>query len=553
MLVVQRPSAEEIAQRYEEWMKIVADNKISPSNSWDLALIDYFYDLSVLKDGETVNFQKASCALDGCMKIYTSRVDSVATEAVKLLSGLTESVSVPPREFRVNSHEIGVKRTKRSSRNDHTLANELSSLTLKHLELARSIDPLFKKTLADYTEGGARGLLLNHLGVCSNGRIIFDASDDTMFKCDLGLVSHSTEVDILSLRSKFLSDLDGFFIQEICPSLQDFELASEISPNLSVLQEVMEGFYDNEGSDLDDCYDAVGPVDFRDTGVRNQRYFEADAVPIAESDENIYSYFDTAFMANWAGPEHWRLARVSSEKANPTGETVDRKSKKQPFYIDFRSSDEIDQDELFVPLVHKVPAKPSAEAATRTLLPEDIQFSSRNILSLFTRPQTVKLFEEDRGVELTAEVKSQVEAQVATSFANNADAETGTDLGGLVFAQPILRKAEYLHYARTAKKVDIKKLKGSIWKELATNETGTNESIENLETSQFEGTKKFTDVVKGLKRIYPEKKRNDISVSFCFICLLHLANEKNLLISNTKASYDLDIRQGVPEETSVLD
>lgn len=35
-----------------------------------------------------INFQKASSTLDGCVKIWTSRVDSVATETGKLLSGL---------------------------------------------------------------------------------------------------------------------------------------------------------------------------------------------------------------------------------------------------------------------------------------------------------------------------------------------------------------------------------------------------------------------------------------------------------------------------------
>jgi hypothetical protein len=35
-----------------------------------------------------INFQKASCTLDGCVKVWTSRVDSVATETGKLLSGL---------------------------------------------------------------------------------------------------------------------------------------------------------------------------------------------------------------------------------------------------------------------------------------------------------------------------------------------------------------------------------------------------------------------------------------------------------------------------------
>lgn len=80
-----------ILANFEEWMKMATDNKINATNSWNFALIDYFHDMSLLKEGDGVNFQKASCTLDGCVKIYTSRVDSVATETGKLLSGLAES------------------------------------------------------------------------------------------------------------------------------------------------------------------------------------------------------------------------------------------------------------------------------------------------------------------------------------------------------------------------------------------------------------------------------------------------------------------------------
>ena len=80
-----------ILANFEEWMKMATDNKINAANSWNFALIDYFHDMSLLKEGDGVNFQKASCTLDGCVKIYTSRVDSVATETGKLLSGLAES------------------------------------------------------------------------------------------------------------------------------------------------------------------------------------------------------------------------------------------------------------------------------------------------------------------------------------------------------------------------------------------------------------------------------------------------------------------------------
>jgi condensin complex subunit 2 len=80
-----------ILANFEEWMKMATDNKINATNSWNFALIDYFHDMSLLKEGDGVNFQKASCTLDGCVKIYTNRVDSVATETGKLLSGLADS------------------------------------------------------------------------------------------------------------------------------------------------------------------------------------------------------------------------------------------------------------------------------------------------------------------------------------------------------------------------------------------------------------------------------------------------------------------------------
>jgi len=82
-----------ILANFEEWMKMATDNKINATNSWNFALIDYFHDMSLLKEGDGVNFQKASCTLDGCVKIYTNRVDSVATETGKLLSGLADSNS----------------------------------------------------------------------------------------------------------------------------------------------------------------------------------------------------------------------------------------------------------------------------------------------------------------------------------------------------------------------------------------------------------------------------------------------------------------------------
>ena len=42
---------------------------------------------------------------------------------------------------------------------------------------------------------------------------------------------------------------------------------------------------------------------------------------------------------------------------------------------------------------------------------------------------------------------------------------------------------------------------------------------------------RLSDIVQNLKFFYKEKDLKDISIQFCFICVLHLANEKNLNMS----------------------
>ncbi|OHW92001.1 condensin complex component cnd2 [Colletotrichum incanum] len=258
-----------ILANFEEWMKMATDNKINANNSWNFALIDYFHDMSLLKEGDGVNFQKASCTLDGCVKIYTSRVDSVATETGKLLSGLADSNSkkkgkegddVEGEESEEEIDEDGnvrkkpKRKTQRSS--EATLAPSFSSLQLKKFELEFAVDPLFKKTSADFDEGGAKGLLLNHLMIDAQGRIVFDSSDDvgdahtskTRKKNDEAEDEDNedtemqdasaiqeepeqeenadVEIDLGALGAKFFSDLGRLDELDVCPSLKNFDLGN---------------------------------------------------------------------------------------------------------------------------------------------------------------------------------------------------------------------------------------------------------------------------------------------------------------------------------------
>ncbi|CAR22037.1 condensin subunit BRN1 [Lachancea thermotolerans CBS 6340] len=189
---------------FEQWIKMATDNKINSRNSWNFALIDYFHDLNVLKDAEdNINFQKASATLDGCVKIYSSRVDSVANETGILLSGLAQrknqqqqgddesgaegaktienvvegGVTIDPSTGLPISNEVDTTSRKRNyNRVLETTLVDFETLRMRELDQELSIDPLFKKALADFDEGGAKSLLLNTLHIDSSARVVFDAT-----------------------------------------------------------------------------------------------------------------------------------------------------------------------------------------------------------------------------------------------------------------------------------------------------------------------------------------------------------------------------------------
>lgn len=118
-----------------------------------------------------------------------------------------------------------------------------------------AVDPLFKKASADFDEGGAKGLLLNHLMIDGQGRIVFDSSDDANDKSADGIKprrredvtadeeeeleegddtitdqpaeaedDEDVEIDISALGLKFFPDLSLLDEQDICPSLKTFDL-----------------------------------------------------------------------------------------------------------------------------------------------------------------------------------------------------------------------------------------------------------------------------------------------------------------------------------------
>lgn len=208
----------------------------------------------------------------------------------------------------------------------------------------------------------------------------------------------------------------------------------------------------------------------------------------AGEESMMLDYFDQGYLKNWAGPEHWKLRRVTKKgeypaclstisdgtilcmtdfeldrSADPTssaaaisgGGDVKARKEKIVFSIDFESEKTISTKEIFASAPNssisiansrlssgktkgrrKLTRKNKSEEEPREnhLLPDDMHFSSRELLTLFLKPKFVLRMRRQRTSDdpmpMTGdgEVDENFWAQAA---ADRADGDDGFDDGDM--------------------------------------------------------------------------------------------------------------------------
>ena len=73
------------------------------------------------------------------------------------------------------------------------------------------------------------------------------------------------------------------------------------------------------------------------------------------------------------------------------------------------------------------------------------------------------------------------------------------------------------------------------------------DDVEVLVPTDPEDPRQFSQVISGLQKSYPRDKMEEISTSFCFICLLHLANEQGLKLESAAES-NVFVEKGLVED-----
>ncbi|KYR00563.1 hypothetical protein DLAC_02579 [Tieghemostelium lacteum] len=468
---------QQISDLYSNCIKLSNENKINQKNTWNLDLIDNID--KVLENHnksttESVNFQAVSCTLEASVKIYSSRVDSVHNETYKILGGLSRSDSdaqhnedgdkdQEDNEGHINSDgeqgEDGdskskeAKEKKKSGKKKsgvNTLETNLDNITIKKFDLQFMVDPLFGKTSAAFDEGGARGLLLNHLSIYDDCRLVFDSLD--AIKSTKGSTQsqgiHKT-VDISHWKSLFNPSKTKNL--EICPTFSNFNQWSEKPTNAPELDEHDEletsiggidlNINDHEEEEDEDLHLNHNDLDSNDEENENhqddntkfftndfninhddvdEHYEQGNGINTDDMDDNgdilksnnddWEEYNFLPVIQNWSGLDHWKFQKKpvtkksadggsensqhegSDSEDTTTSSTKKKKAtKKKAFFLDFDAPPP--PDSLFEPpkkqttIMSAAAIKKASE--TSTILPPDIHFDIKRLSRLFNKPQSI--------------------------------------------------------------------------------------------------------------------------------------------------------------------
>ncbi|NXE57407.1 CND2 protein, partial [Casuarius casuarius] len=327
-----------------------------------------------------------------------------------------------------------------------------------------------------------------------------------------------------------------------------------------------------------------------------------DAVPLGEGDIGTmclhlsmkpgeYSYFSPRTLSMWAGPEHWRFKPRHKLDAVSEKETK-KKNAKKVFEIDF--DEDIDFEVYFRKTKAAVTLAKSileSQNVRSTTLPTDFNYDPNNVVQLFLKP-AVKLCQmavpgssldhEDEIGEYDynnpndtsnfcpalqaadsdddndpAELMGQTGEFNLTAHPAGQDTELNGDGGGVdittygelnLIAEPQKVNKIAIQYAKTAKKMDMKRLKQNMWDLLIDGQKKQTVAEVNVEKemdkSAVAGEKVFSGITKELIHRLPSVMAKNLSVPLAFACLLHLANEKNLKLEGTEDLSDVLVKQG---------
>uniref|UniRef100_A0A3P8NU97 Condensin complex subunit 2 n=1 Tax=Astatotilapia calliptera TaxID=8154 RepID=A0A3P8NU97_ASTCA len=560
---VPKLSNAQISEHYSTCIKLSTENKITTKNAFGLHLIDYMADILKQKDSELTNFKVAAGTLDASTKIYAVRVDAVHADAYRVLGGLGAETKPGEEEdgddAGLAGGEVTAKQPKKKRPPKKTVEQNLSNINSAESERRCEVDPMFQRMASSFDESSTAGVFLS---------VLFSESS----RCELLFPSHMTLLQSRPAYSppspqgvpscRFEFNILCMFFQTMNQLLEKMKQGDHV---FDVNNEPEPEPEEDDCPDFDGDYEE-GVGDCEDGSKEHKEGCEPsgkrrDVIPIGEGDiatmclqlssqPREYSYFSPRTMATWAGPGYWQFKPKHKLDHLPEKETRKRKPKKT-FEIDF--NDDVNFDTYFRTTRAATTNTKSALSARskKTTLPADFQFPPETLSQLSLKPSSTLSPEGQK--RLSAELGEGIgdydynnandtanfcpglqggdSDDDVEGFAGSDDTQPSSDsmplpsqdLEGVstygeedLVPEPHRVNKIEINYAKTAKKMDMKRLKNSMWTLLIDSPEKPTEVNYTPRISFF-----FLWCIQ-----LPNTMAQNLSVALAFVALLHLANEK---------------------------
>lgn len=525
----QRTSAEDLVntdalERFTNVIELLHSNKITKMNAFDNRIMDQISTIFKSIENTTTNnetlWQRYSVGIDSCAKIYGLCVDFLHSETFKMIGGLKRT-GIVEEEPEVAEDDGKAKKKKKFLEGVSTLETDEKAISTTKFEKYEKFDPYFKTISSRFDASTSAGLLLNNLSI--NGGLNIPFGDDEPLTNTTEPISRSKVT--LDLNLNFT--LESLENEDLFKNLINYtdDLNSNplaLSNVLTSMNEENELFQDQESEDSEVITDSEEENwNGKNTLLLDQESSEDESklfqMPLQEKITNFaenddYKFFSNPKLSAWGGFEFWK------KTAEPIKKEKKQRRKKEETELVLDPYEVLDKAVIFAPPKKGYPNYYSDAVIKRwreqcTRAPEDYGFSLFRFTQLYTRPKTqVKCFKD-----LNNEIRNVVVEEGVKSCSDDENALFIEDP-----SEYLREKEEYPEVIATSKTVDIKKLKDTIWGKMQTE-------------SKKRKTEKttFMEVINFLPGNLPEQEVKNLSIHSCFITMLHLANEHDLVIEKT--------------------
>ncbi|XP_056148735.1 condensin complex subunit 2 [Lampris incognitus] len=500
--------------------------------------------------------------------------------------------------------ELTTKQPKKKRPPKKTVEQNLNNINSTESERKCEVDPMFQRMASSFDESSTAGVFLSVLfSEDSRCELLFPSHMTLLQSRPSFNPPPAQHVSASPFKSSLQHAQDK---NSICPSLEDFSFISwnpdQTTNQLLEKMKLGEHVFDVNAEpepelNEDDCQDFDADYEEGECGEEPKDCIEAceasmahksrDVIPIGEADiatmclqlssqPREYSYFSPRTMATWAGPGYWQFKPKHKLDHMPDKETRKRKPKKT-FEIDF--SDDVNFDTYFrTTRAATTNAKSGLSTSNKkTILPTNFQFPPETLSQLTLKPCSTLYQEAQR--RLSGELGEGIgdydynNAKDTANFCpalqggdsdDDAEGFAGSDDTQAddipMSSQDLKRISVYgeddlvpepqrvnkieINYAKTAKKMDMKRLKNSMWTLLTESLEKPREEANTADSSEITGQKVFSETTKTLLKRLPSTMAQNLSVPLAFVALLHLANEKNLELVKVDDMSDIIIQQG---------